>query len=113
MGSGADLRSRLVSVTAPLDALTKPDDNATAKLEKLLIRSRVDDAAALTPRQLSVERATWYGPETLSPERTQRIDQLVAKADPAQPSEFPAFRREAPLHAPALDPATPPWGPGT
>jgi hypothetical protein len=73
MGSGADLRSRLVSVTAPLGVLTKSDDNATAKLERLLVRSRVDDAAALTPRELSIERATWYGPEALSPERMQRI----------------------------------------
>jgi len=112
MGSGADLRSRLISVTAPLGALTKSDDNATAKLEKLLVRSRVDDAAALTPRELSVERATWYDPQTLSPERTQRIDQLVAEFDPSQPSEFRVFRREAPLNAPALDLATPAWGRG-
>jgi hypothetical protein len=112
MGSGADLRSRLISVTAPLGALTKSDDSATAKLEKLLVRSRVDDAATLTPRELSVERATLYGPEILSPERTQRIDQLVAEADPAQPAEFRVFRREAPLNAPALDLATPAWGRG-
>ena len=112
MGSGADLRSRLVSVTAPLGAPTKSDDNATAKLERLLVRSRVDDAAALTPRELSIERATWYDPQTLSPERTQRIDQLVAESDPSQPSEFRVFRREAPLNAPALDLATPAWGRG-
>jgi hypothetical protein len=112
MGSGVDLRSRLVSVTAPLGALTKADDNATAKLEKLLVRSRVDDAAALTPRELSVERATWYGPESLSPERAQRIDKLVAETDPTQPPEFRVFRREAPLSAPALDLATPVWGRG-
>src|ERR1700681_4439291 len=112
MGSGADLRSRLVFVTAPLGALTKADDNATAKLENLLVRSRVDDAAALTPRELSVERATLYGPENLSPERAQRIDQLVAETDPSLPSEFQVFRREAPLNAPALDLATPAWGRG-
>src|SRR5258708_34415874 len=111
MGSGADLGSRLVSVTAPLGALTKSDDNATAKLERLLVRSRVDDASALPPRELPVERATWYGPETLSPERTQRIDQLVADA-PAQPTEFRVSRGEPPLNAPALDLATPPSGPG-
>jgi hypothetical protein len=99
-------------VTAPLGALTKADDNATAKLEKLLVRSRVDDAAALTPRELSVERATWYGPESLSPERAQRIDKLVAETDPTQPPEFRVFRREAPLSAPALDLATPVWGRG-
>lgn len=112
MGSGADLRSRLISVTAPLGPLTKSDDSATAKLEKLLVRSRLDDAATLTPRELSVERATWYGPDILSPERTQRIDRLVAEADPAQPAEFRVFRREAPLNAPALDLATPAWGRG-
>jgi hypothetical protein len=59
-----------------------------------------------------VERATWYGPEALSPERMQRIDQLVTESDPAQPPEFRVFRRETPLHAPALDLAAPAWGRG-
>lgn len=99
MRSGAELRSRMVSVTAPLGALNKSDDRTTANLENLLVWSRIDDAAELTPRQLSLERSSWYGPETLSAEPTQCIDRLLAELIQRNLRNFGCFVGKRSHHA--------------
>jgi hypothetical protein len=106
------LRARLGELSAILKSTTRRDNEALARLERLLVRSRIGKSDSLNIHELSIERASWYGPENLSLERQQRLDQLVAETETDEPPQFRMFRREAPLHAPALDLATPAWGRG-
>lgn len=107
-----DLQFRLAGLAASLEEKTREDRKALAGLEKLLVRSRIDEPAALTPRQLSIERTTWFAPESLASERKLRLNRLLDQVHPDQPLQFRVFRREAPMAAPMLDLTTPAWGRG-
>lgn len=70
MSLGSGLRSRLAAVIAPLRTQTREQDEAVAQLERLLAQSHISDLATeRISRELSIERASWYSPETY-----QRLD---------------------------------------
>jgi hypothetical protein len=108
-----ELYSRLASLSAILTAPTSSEKKALLRLEKLLVRSRITDPAAeVVPRGLSVESASWFSPDILSPDQKQHLEKLVAGVDLTRPEEYRVFRREAPLAAPSLDVTVPAWGRG-
>jgi len=113
MSPQPDLHARVAALSANLSPQNREDNEALLKLERLLVRSRITDSAAQpVPKELSVERASWYAAENLPPDRQQRLGRLIAEADPQQQPQYRVFRREAPVTAPALDLATPAWGRG-
>ena len=108
-----DVYAQLANVSASIPATSELEKKALIRLEGLLVRSHLEETPAeLAPRELSVERSTWYAPENLAPERVKRLEEVVSRADLAKPAEFRVFRRESPLTAPALDVAAPAWGRG-
>jgi hypothetical protein len=108
-----DVRLRVAAFSANLTATSQQEKKALVDLEQLLLRARIGDTVSeLSARALSVERASWYAPENLAPERQERLDRLVARVDLQKPEEYRVFRREAPLNAPTLDMAAPVWGRG-
>lgn len=75
-----------------------------------MARSRLTEPTAqLVPRELSIDRTA--GPKASAALR-QRIDHITAAVVPSEHAQYRLFRREAPVPAPALDLATPPWGRG-
>jgi hypothetical protein len=102
-----DVQSRVASVLATI-APEANQGRQLSELEQLLVRSRIDDAGTLTPRELSIDRAAWNTPTSLPPDQQQRIDQLQMDAEP----QFRVFRREVAAAAPMLDLAAPAWGRG-
>lgn len=113
MRPGPDLPTRLAALSANLRDQTEHERAALAQLEEMLARARLDDRPSdLVPRELTVDRASWYAPEQLPPARRERLARLAARAEAAPPPEYRVFRREAPLSAPALPLAVPAWGRG-
>ncbi|HEV8482341.1 MAG TPA: hypothetical protein VGV87_02185, partial [Blastocatellia bacterium] len=107
-----DLHSRLIELSSGLQTNTKHEDDSLVELEKLLVRSRIDEPANMTPRELSVERAALFAPTTLSEDRQLRLSRLVENQPIAEDPQFRVFRRETPMVAPMLDLAAPSWGRG-
>ncbi|MEK6410801.1 MAG: hypothetical protein AABN34_28085 [Acidobacteriota bacterium] len=107
-----DLQSRLAAVSVGLEANTRYEHDALVELEKLLVRSRIDEPAALTPRELSIERASLFAPGNLPNDRRLRLSRLVETVPAEEEPQFRVFRREAPMAAPMLDLAAPSWGRG-
>jgi hypothetical protein len=107
-----DLQSRLATLSVGLEANTRHEQNELLKLEKLLVHSRVDEAALLTPRELSVERGSLFSPGNLPVDRRLRLNKLISAIPAADKPQFRVFRRETPVSAPMLDLAAPSWGRG-
>lgn len=107
-----DLQSRLAAVSVGLKANTQHENDALVELEKLLVRSRIDEPGTLTPRELSVERAALFAPESLPNDRRLRQNRLLETLPEEEQPQFRVFRREAPMAAPMLDLAAPSWGRG-
>ncbi|MBZ5655742.1 MAG: hypothetical protein LAO56_10755 [Acidobacteriia bacterium] len=108
-----DLQSRLASLSVTLRPQAPQENEELIELEKLLVRSRIDDPnTAVTPRSLAIDRATFNAPENLGQDRRQRIGRLLKQLKPDQAPEFLVFRREAPVAAPMLELASPVWGRG-
>jgi hypothetical protein len=108
-----DLQSGVVALSATVTPQTDQENEALIELENLLVRSRIDlPAAALTPRELSIDRATWNAPGDLAADRHRRISQLLDHLAPDETPQFQVFRREAPVAAPMLELASPAWGRG-
>ncbi len=105
-----DLQSRLATLSVGLEANTRHEQNELLKLEKLLVHSRVDEAALLTPRELSVERGSLFSPGNLPVDRRLRLNKLISAIPAADKPQFRVFRRETPVSAPMLDLAAPSWG---
>ena len=110
MPSRNDLQSRLAAVSVGLKANTRYEHDALVELEKLLVRSRIDEPAALTPRELSVERVALFAPGNLPNDRRLRLSRLLETVPAEEEPQFRVFRREAPMAAPMLDLAAPSWG---
>ena len=108
-----DLQSRLAAVLAGLDAATRHEKNELLKLEKLLVRSRVDGPAGLTPRELSIERGSLFSSGNLPSNRRLHLNKLVDGIPASEKPQFRVFRRETPMSAPMLDFSVPAWGRGT
>lgn len=110
------MREHLYTHLAALSAMLTPrsprDTETLGQLEELLTQGHMGDLSAVGARELSIERATWYAPESLSTERRTRLERLVEKADPDKPPRYRVFRREAPLTSTALDVTAPIWGRG-
>jgi hypothetical protein len=107
-----DMRSRLSEVFASVEENTPHDTAALTELEQLLLRSRIDEPASSTPRQLSIERTSLFDVANLPTDRQQRLTRLVGTARTEQAPQFRLFRREAPIPAPMLDLGAPSWGRG-
>jgi hypothetical protein len=108
-----DLTSRLAALSVNIAPQTQQESRSLVELETLLVRSQLDDpASSLTPRELSIDRATWNSPENLASDRLHRIGQLVEQVPPDATPEFRVFRRETAVAAPMLDLAAPAWGRG-
>ena len=107
-----DLQSRLTELSVSLEANTQYEHDALVELEKLLVRSRIDEPATLTPRELSVERAALFAPGNLPNDRRLRLSRLLETVPAEEEPQFRVFRREAPMAAPMLDLAAPAWGRG-
>jgi hypothetical protein len=113
MLSRNELQSQLAALSVLITPQTQEENEAVVQLEKLLVKSRIDDpATGATPRELSIDRATWNAPQNLSAERQQRIGQLLDQLQREQTPEFRVFRREAPVLTPMLDLSSPVWGRG-
>ena len=112
MGRREDVQSRLTAVAASLHETARENAKALGELTALLVRSRIDEPSALTPRALSVERATWFAPETIATESRSLLDRFVDSGKIDAAPAFRVFRRETPISAPMLDLATPSWGRG-
>jgi hypothetical protein len=113
MGQARDLQHRLSALSACLTAPSEDEARLLVELEEHLAQSWLPDTPAeLSPRELSIERATWYAAESLPAERRQRLERLAASADPARSPQYRVFRREAPLAAPILGVTVPAWGRG-
>lgn len=110
MAIGTDPRSPLAALSANLRAETKNERAARARLQAMLMRSRLGDGlSGSVGRELSVERASWHAPET-SEGPGREVPAAVEGAETIP--QFRVFRREAPLAAPTLDLTTPAWGRG-
>ena len=108
-----DLQSRLAALSVSIHPQTPQETQSLVELEKLLIRSQLDDPASdMTPRELSIDRASWNSPANLANDRLQRIGRLVEQVRPDAAPQLRVFRRETALAAPMLDLATPAWGRG-
>ena len=107
-----DLQSRLAELSVALEANTPYEHDALVELEKLLVRSRIDEPGTLTPRELSVERAALFAPGNLPNDRRLRLSRLLETLPAEEEPQFRVFRREAPMAAPMLDLAAPSWGRG-
>src|SRR5713101_4631651 len=107
-----DLRSRLAAVSAGLDVTTRHEKDQLLKLEKLLVRSRIDGPAELTPRELSIERGSFFSSGNLPSDRRVRLNRLIDDMPASEKPQFRVFRRETPVSAPMLDFAVPTWGRG-
>jgi len=112
MPSRIDLQSRLAELLVGLDANTRYEHDALGDLEKLLVHSRIDEPAARTPRELSIERTSLFAPGNLPDQRRLQLSRLVEALPAQQEPRFRVFRREAPMTAPMLDLAAPSWGRG-
>ena len=112
MGRREDVQFRLTAIAASLHKTARENANALGELASLLVRSRIDDPSALTPRALSVERATWFAPENVATASRSRLDRFVEAGKIEEAPSFRVFRRESPVSAPMLDLATPSWGRG-
>jgi hypothetical protein len=106
----SDLQTSVGTLLTNLRLDTEADRRASRELERLLVRSLITDhIAEIVPRELSVDRATaWEASAALR----QRVERLGAEVVPQEQAEYRVFRREAPVTAPVLDLATPPWGRG-
>jgi hypothetical protein len=107
----ANAFSRLAALTVHVQPRTPSEDEALRRVEELLVQTVPPDHATAGARALSIERATWYAPETLSRARVERLERLASGAETAKP-RYRVFRREAPVTADALDVTTPAWGRG-
>jgi len=108
-----ELQSRLAGLSVTITPQTNRENETLIELERLLVRSRIDDPiSALTPRELSIDRATWNAPENLTQDRRQRIGRLLDQVQPDESPQFRVFRREAAIVAPMIDLASPAWGRG-
>ena len=108
-----NLYASLSGLSAGLDPRSPREVESLQQLEELLIQAHEPDLSAVGARELSIERATWYAPETLSPERRTRLERLVQEAEREErPPRYRVFRREAPLATSPLDVTTPAWGRG-
>ena len=110
MSRREDLHPRLAALSVSLARETAEEHDAVVELEKLLVRSRIDEPSALTPRALSVERGRRGSlPRPLRP----RADRTwTGWTIGRRSAAFRVFRRETPISAPMLDLATPSWGRG-
>ena len=97
-----DFRSRLAAVSAALDATTRHEKGELLKLEKLLVRSRIDEPAELTPRELSIERGSLFSSGNLPGDRRVQLNKLVDGIAASEEPQFRVFRRETPMSAPML-----------
>ena len=107
-----DLLARLAALSAALTTGSPREEESLQQLEELLVRADMRDLSAIGARELSIERATWYAPENLAPERRTRLERAVRQAPPATRPQYRVFRRDAPLTAAPLDVTTPVWGRG-
>ena len=106
-----NLYARLAAVSATLTPSPR-ETEARGQLEELLTETHVRDLSEPSARELSIERATWYAPENLAPERRKHLEDVLKKAARDKPAQYRVFRREAPLTATALDVTAPAWGRG-
>jgi hypothetical protein len=106
-----NLYGRLAALSATLRP-SPGETEALGQLEELLTQTHIRDLLAPGARELSIERATWYAPENLAPERRKHLEDVLKKAARDKPAQYRVFRREAPLRAAALDVTAPAWGRG-
>ncbi len=111
MRASANLYSSLVNLSAGIRPQSETEREELARVEKLLVRSRIDANSGLTVQALSVERATWYEAHELDEGRRIRLAEL-ANAGQSERAQFRVFRRDAPLANAAIDFATPSWARG-
>ena len=105
----SDLQSRLASVLVTI----APESNLQqlGLLEDLLARSSFEEGD-LSPRQLSIERATWNDPGNLGAVQQERLEALLQNIPQDIEPGFRVFRREVAVTSPMLDLTTPAWGRG-
>jgi len=113
MTSALELRHQTATLLASVAPSSELERRRIKELEHLLVRAQVADVdAAILPRALSVERASWYSTDNLPAKQQQRIEHLLERLHPQEAGEYRVFRREAAIPAPVLDLATPAWGRG-
>ncbi len=112
MSRREDLHPRLAALSVSLARETAEEHDAVVELERLLVRSRIDEQSVLTPRELSIERTSRFSPRTLASDRRARLNDLLDKIPVEEAPQFRVFRREAAVSAPMLDLSTPAWGRG-
>src|SRR5690606_7915104 len=103
---------RLAAFSARLHPRSPREDEDLRQLEQLLVQVHGPDLAAAGPRELSIDRATWFAPENLPPDRRERLQRLVESTDPRQLPRYRVFRRDTPAVTAPLDVSVPAWGRG-
>jgi len=68
-----DSQSRRAALSVNLKPKTSLEHEALMELEGLLSDPGIDEPSVLTPRELSIDRAAWFAPESPTSDRQQRV----------------------------------------